>query len=376
MQSSVSRPCILSLAEGGPVDGAQQQLLYLAAGLPRERFDMVVAIRNPGDFGAELQRVGVEFLDARMASWRSVTRLAERHVDARALASFARYRSINVVHANDIWRAGYARFVARRLSIPYVAHMRGPLSPGEIRKNRLHDADHIIAVATRYVDDLRVAGIAPERITLIDDGVDLGAFDPCHVTPDFLARQYGLAPAPLVVGMVGRIARSKRNRAFLDIIAKLPPEHQHATRFVMVGEREKSDYGARVERAAAQFNLAERVHLLPRCPNRLMPSLLGSLDLLVTLSGGSVMFQAMAVGTPVMSVAAAGRHSAHTQHGLTAWCVSGDDPAVAADALARLLSDADLRRRLGEAGREHVRQHLSAADMVEKTGALFARLAS
>jgi glycosyltransferase involved in cell wall biosynthesis len=105
-----------------------------------------------------------------------------------------------------------------------------------------------------------------------------------------------------------------------------------------------------------------------------MPKLLSSLDVLVSMSGGSVMFEAMAMGKPVLSIRNDGRHSQHTQHGHNAWCIDGTDVNLAAAELAGLLHNVALRRRLGHAGREWVEHNLSTTAMVRKTAALYHNL--
>jgi phosphatidylinositol alpha-1,6-mannosyltransferase len=55
------------------------------------------------------------------------------------------------------------------------------------------------------------------------------------------------------------------------------------------------------------------------------------------------------------------------EHGRTGLLVDGASPSEVADALVSLLSDPDLARRLGHAGREHVERHGSWA----RAGAVF-----
>jgi glycosyltransferase involved in cell wall biosynthesis len=144
---------------------------------------------------------------------------------------------------------------------------------------------------------------------------------------------------------------------------------------VIAGEWDNPEYRREVEKAVMRLHLERRVHFIGRCPSRLMPKLLSSLDLMVTMSGGSSMFEAMAMSKPVLTIRADGRHSQHTRHGDTAWCVDGDDVDVAAEALARLLRDDALRHRLGNAGCEWVARNLSSATMVAKVEALYQELA-
>lgn len=365
---------ILFLARGGDIDGQQRQVLYLADGLARQGIPFTAVVSEPGDLHSELLRRGAESRIARMSPWRSIAHVVDRYVDAHHLLHIARSNKAQIIHAHDVWRAEYARFIATRLAIPYVVHIRGPLSRRDIRKHRLGLADAVIAIAQRYVDDLLRAGIDTRRIALIDDAVDLDLFDPKQSEPSYIRRHFGIEGSPLV-GMIGRMSAFKQICEFLGAVRRLPPDVAASIHVVVAGDWDNADYRREVETEVHRLRLADRVHFIGRCPSDLMPKLLSSLDVLVTLSGGSVMFEAMAMGRPVLSIRSDGRHSLHTRHGLNAWCVDGSDPNAAAKALAHLLSRDDLRRSLGQASRQWVEQNLSSVAMVAKVKELYASLA-
>jgi len=365
---------VVFLARGGDIDGQQRQVLYLADGLVRQDVPLTAIVSDGGSLHDELLRHGVESRGARMSPWRSIAHLGSRYVDAYRLSCVARDAKAQIIHAHDVWRAEYARFIATRLAIPYVVHIRGPLSRRDIGKHRLDLADAVIAIAQRYVDDLLQAGIDARRIALIDDAVDLALFAPEQSEPGYLRRNFGV-DGRLVVGVVGRISAFKRICEFLGAVRQLPSDVASSTRIIVVGDWDSADYRREVETEVRRLELAERVHFVGRCPSDLMPKLLSSLDVLVTLSGGSIMFEAMAMSRPVLSIRSDGRHSVHTRHGLNAWCVDGTDPAAAAAALSHLLSHDDLRRTLGNAARQWVEQNLSSATMVAKVRELYDRLA-
>ncbi|CAN5797760.1 hypothetical protein BH18ACT13_BH18ACT13_09850 [soil metagenome] len=68
--------------------------------------------------------------------------------------------------------------------------------------------------------------------------------------------------------------------------------------------------------------------------------------------------EAMAYGRPVGAAAVGGLVDA-VEDGVTGLLVSPHDPAALRAALERLLADAELRRRLGEAAREKARAEFS-----------------
>ena len=101
-------------------------------------------------------------------------------------------KNIRLVHAHDVWRAEYARFIAKRLAVPYVVHVRGPLSPRDIKKHRLRLADRVVAIAERYIEVLIRAGIEPSRTVLIDDAVNLELFHPEQAERGYIQRSFGI----------------------------------------------------------------------------------------------------------------------------------------------------------------------------------------
>ncbi len=372
MQCS-ARHSPLFLGRGGAVDGQQRQVLYLCAGLANRRMAPVVALDSDGPLCDELTRLGIEVHCSGMSSWRAHTRIFRRYADAHRLLKLASGRRICVVHGHDVWRAEYARFVAKRLRVPYIIHVRGPLSIRDIQKHRLALADSVIAIAQRYADDLLAAGVEHRRITLVDDAVDLTLFDPAIATPALFSDR-SVAGGPLI-GFAGRISRPKLVCEFLEIVALLPAYARARPSIVIAGEWDDPAYGREVRDSVSRLGLDRTIRFVGRRPSLEMPDFLAGIDVLVTLSGGSIMFEAMAMAKTVLSIRADGRHSLHTRHGETAWCVNTTDKSICAQELGRLVDDDELRRRLGTAARTWVTRKLSVDAMVIKTADLYDHLA-
>ena len=80
--------------------------------------------------------------------------------------------------------------------------------------------------------------------------------------------------------------------------------------------------------------------------------------------------EAMAAGVPVVATAVGGVPEA-VRHGVTGLLVPPDDPAAVAGALARLLTDPVLRRRMGVAGSRRHRARFTVHRMVRATLAVY-----
>lgn len=360
------RSPILFLARGGALDGQQQQVLQLASALRALGRSPIVAVDEPGALLDALRERDVAAGHFPMRSWRSPARYLPAWRDAFRLLAFARGSGVRLIHAHDHWRSPHARFLARRLSIPYVVHIRGPIGVDHIRKYRLAEADAIIAIARRYATALRASAVADDRIFVVSDGVDLARFHPAANAAD--RHRHG---RETVVGMVGRIDPFKRVTDFVDIVAALPEAQRAATRFLLVGEELDRNYAASVRARIDRYGLGGRIAFTGRIPADAMPALLAGLDVLVTLSGGSVMFEAMASGAAVLSIRDDGLHSQYTVNGETAVCVDGASVEAAAGALASLIAQPARRDSLARAARTLIERELSAERIAADTNAVY-----
>jgi glycosyltransferase involved in cell wall biosynthesis len=105
-----------------------------------------------------------------------------------------------------------------------------------------------------------------------------------------------------------------------------------------------------------------------------VPEVLRSLDVLVNASEaepfGLSVLEAQASGVAVVGTDAGGIPD-FVEHGVTGLLVPPDDASAMADALGRLVADADLRRRLAEAGRRQAIEHFALDDQYDRRAAVY-----
>ena len=354
------------LARGGMIDGSARQLLYLLRHLDRERFPPLVILDVAGPLTSAIEAIGVPVRVMPMRPWRSLRGLPFRRRDARAIGVAAATHGAAIVHCSETWRTCYAASAAAQLGARLVVHVRGPVTSRDLAKNACLGADAIVAIADRYRDDIVAAGYPGARTSVVNDAVDPADYRrDARGGADFRAA-IG-AGREFVVGMVGRIEPFKRVLEFVDAIARVPAGVD-AT-YVLIGATTRDAYVDEVRRRIALHGLEDRVRFAGRRDD--VAAVLSGLDLLVTLSGGSVMFEAQACGVPVLSVRTDDRHSRHTRHDATGWCVTSDQPQPAADAIVTLLGDDARRFRLGAAGRDYVLEHLAPEVLARQTTAIY-----
>jgi glycosyltransferase involved in cell wall biosynthesis len=165
---------------------------------------------------------------------------------------------------------------------------------------------------------------------------------------------------PLVALSVGRIEREKNPLLLADVLAALR-ERDPRWRLVVCGEGPMED---ELRARLSELGVAEHCELRGYVPiDGELPQLYRSSHALLHVSWTEgvpqVLFEAFAAGLPVVATAVGGVADAAGDAALLVPAGEADPPA---EALARVGSDAELRRRLVEAGGARVREHTTEAE--------------
>lgn len=211
----------------------------------------------------------------------------------------------------------------------------------------------------------------PHHALVIPSMVDLAEFHPGDRAA--VRREWDVAETTPVIGWVGRLDRKKRVEDVIRAFAVLAPGWPEA-RLLIVGGADAfmPEYADELRGLAVTLGLMERIAFLGDRPD--VPRLLAGCDALVWLSEGEglphVLLEAGAACLPVVATPdiAVGEIVAD---GVTGLIVPPRDPAAVARALARLLTDPPLRRRLGANLRQLIEREYSAAVVVPRWEALF-----
>lgn len=303
---------ILYLSRGGQVGGSQRQLYYVVTNLDGS-YEPVVICREDGPFVEQLRTSGITASVFPLCPWRKFPAGLYRYLHAERLVRFARQHNVGLVHSSDLWLNGYLLWVAGRLKVSSVLHVRTPISPSDVRKHRCNRATLIVAISRRVKRNLICAGVPPDKIALIEDAVDLGVFNQRKVGVNVLRRDFSPV-GEITVGIAGRIEPSKRQLVFLEAAAQIVRGLPRSVTFFVIGEVRSPAYFEELKRFAAEKRLDGNIFFAGRQDD--MPQVLSSLDILVSLSGGSVMFEAMSCGKAVISAGFSTKEdSVHIQDG-------------------------------------------------------------
>ena len=234
-------------------------------------------------------------------------------------------------------------------------HLRPPLiEHGGLVSEALAGPKHF---TTRYVgvcNSIRDAAASrmPGRegdALAIPSMVDMTAFDPAARGP--MRAALGIADDVPLIGWVGRLDAKKRVEDFIAAAALVRAARPTA-RFVVIGGPDAfmPDYAVRLRAQASASGLDGALTFLGDRAD--IPDLLSALDVFVWLSRGEGMPHVIAeAGAAALPVIATPDNGALEQidDGVTGLFVPHESPDAVAAAIVRLIDDAPLRRRLGDA---------------------------
>ena len=359
------------MPSGDLLGGAQVQYRYLIEGLRGSRYEPVVALPSDGPLRETLARAGVHAAVSTYPTWNRGEILRwghrlwpERRRAAERLVALARTHAPSVVHG-DASVAPYLAAIAQALRIPCVVHVRGRVRQSWVHRFAGH-ASRVIAIGEPYGDWLAQSGVSRSRINVVPDATDLDCFRPSRTS--VLREQYApIDGDDVLIGIAGRIEPFKQQVQFLRAAARVIGAGRRA-HFVVIGGRNTNRplYYHRVRSWPARHGIASRVTFTGARDD--MEHVMPSLDVLVTLSGGSVMLEAMACAVPVISASPRDPATLRmVRDGEGGRVVPAHDLEALVRAMIQLCDDALARKRLGASGRRRVEALFGRDHMVQAT---------
>ncbi|HEY2839988.1 MAG TPA: glycosyltransferase [Pirellulales bacterium] len=351
--------------------GAERQLCLLASGLPKDEFDVhVCALSRGGPLAETLQAAGVPLtvigkslkVDPR-AFWRLKQHIqalkpdlvqtwifaANSYGRAAALAAGSR-KVVASERCVDLWKSWQELAIDRWLA---------------------KRTDRIIVNSTGVKDFYVHHGIAPEKFCLIPNGEPPPA--PSTLSREALLAELGLPADARLIGAVGRLWPQKRIK---DLIwaADLLKVIRADVHLLIIGDGPQSD---RLHRFMRQVQIEDKVHFLGTRND--VPRLMPHFDVLWLASEyeglPNVIMEAMSHAVPVVASDISGNRDLVVS-GETGFLVPVGDRAGFARFTNKLLDDAELARRLGEAGRRRIVADFSVEKMVARHTELYRELLS
>jgi D-inositol-3-phosphate glycosyltransferase len=292
----------------------------------------------------------------------------------------------DLIHSH-YWLSGQVGWLAKdRWGVPLVhtAHTLAKVKNSQLASDdrpepraRIIGEEQVVAEADRLVANTDVEahdlinryGADPDRVAVVEPGVDLDRFQPPAAGREAVARlrarqQLGLPERGHVVAFVGRIQPLKAPDVLLRAAAALrerDPALARQLTVVVVG----GPSGSGLERPSALIELASSlgiaaaVRFLPPLSPDGLAELYRAADIVAVPSHnesfGLVALEAQACGTPVVAAAVGGLVTA-VRDGVSGVLVDGHDPHDWARVLGGLLAAPAVRAKLARGAVEHARQ--------------------
>jgi D-inositol-3-phosphate glycosyltransferase len=227
------------------------------------------------------------------------------------------------------------------------------------------EADRLVAnTPTEARELIDLYGALPDRVSVVEPGVDLDRFTPPALGREAAVRavarrRLGLPQRDHVIAFVGRIQPLKAPDVLLHAITRFAPDLADRVTVAVVGGNSGS--GLDLAGLATSLGVADRVRFLPPQSRDALPDLYRAADLVAVPSYnesfGLVALEAQACGTPVVAAAVGGLVTA-VRDNISGVLVDGHDPDTWAKVLGGLLTEPRARVRLARGAIEYA-QHFS-----------------
>ncbi len=315
---------------------------------------------------------------------------------AGTLAALAAPRPDVLIATSPQFFCGLAGVLASRLRrVPFVLEIRdlwpesivavGAMRPSRtirwlewLERRMYAAATRIVTVGDGYRRKLAERGVAPERVDLVPNGVDLGMFR-SGADGSSVRREFGLGDA-FVCAYVGTIGMGCGLDVALRAGRLLRERGREDVRFLLVGDGAIRE---RLEREAREAGLANVV-FTGRLDKARMPEVLAAADAclvhlarreLFTTVLPSKIFEAAAMSRPI--VLGVEGFAAELVAGAGAGlCIEPENEAQLVEAVLRLADDRALARRLGAAGRTELAARYDYDDLAARYAELLGKIAA
>jgi glycosyltransferase involved in cell wall biosynthesis len=331
--------------------GAENMLWALLRHLDRERVEPFVVFFQAGSFQEEVAEVGIRSSVLRTGRLRQFWRAP---VIVRALADLLRREQpdflLNWMAKSHLYGAPAALLSGLGSSVVWWQHG----IPNRHWMDRLATflPSRAVACSSRAAAEHQ-GRLKPRRRTfVVHPGIDLSPSANDQVSE---RRRLLIPQGRLVIGIVGRLQPDKGQDKVIEAVGRLRARGHDVHGLVVGGNAWNlaPEYEPWLRRFVVDLGLNTAVTFTGQVADA--RPFIRSMDVLVNASASEgcplVLLEAMALGIPVVANAASGgpvEVIESAEHGILA---PSNDPAAVADALERLVTSADLRRRLGEGGR-------------------------
>lgn len=285
--------------------------------------------------------------------------------------AYGRVKKLAAAHAPDILYERYnlyfhaGMWLRKRLGIPMLLEVNAPLVDERAAHSNLalksfarqsersiwRAADKVLAVTNVLAEQIIAAGVSPEKIDVIHNGVSDDFLEPHN--GEEVRSKFGLEDK-LVLGFTGFMRSWHGVDRAIRFLAQSDRNDLH---LLLVGDGPAKEA---LQSLAVELDVMSQVTFAGTIGRKALPEYIAAFDIalqpaVVSYASPLKLFEYMALGKPVVAPDSANIKEILTDGEDGVLFDKSDDNAFD-QALTRLVADQDLRRRLGTAARESLRR--------------------
>jgi len=378
---------MVKVAHVASISGSLRFLLLNQMLSLREAGYEVVGISAPGPHVPVLEAAGIRHIAV------PLTRRITPGEDLRAFVQLYRVmrrERFTIVHGHTPKAELLAQLAARCAGVPVVVdtfrgiYYRPAMHPlwrwVFLRMAQLAAAcaDVMLSQSREAMDMIVREHICPpHKLRYLGNGIDIDRFDPRQVTAGAVRRKREELHLPEGVPVVGFVGRLVAEKGVLDLLQAVPLVRKRCpdVRFVFVGQADQDKDDA-VDPAVITGSEVASACIFAGAHTE-MPEIYALMDVFTLPSYRESVprspMEAAAMQVPCVLTDISGCREVVTP-GYNGFLVPPGDVKALAEALVTLLSDQDLARRMGEAGRAQAIAHFDERAVFARVKAEYARL--
>lgn len=363
--------------------GAQRYVFDLATMLPQDKFDVVVALGGDGALHSKLTECGIRTIQI-PGLQRDISLRAELTATF-AIAQIIRRERPDVLHVHSSKAGFIGTVLGRILRVPrivFTAHGWAFNEDRSFTQKILFKCVHYVTILASHATITVSTGLQKQmdwggvqkKMHTVHPGREITEHKSKTEARGILETKVTDSEANLSdyhkdlwIGTIAELHPIKRIERAIDAVAALSREHTNI-RYIIIGD---GQLRASLQQRVRDLGLQKQVFFTGGIheAGRLLPAF----DIFVlpskSESFGYVLLEAGLAGLPVVATAVGGITDIIT-HEKTGLLVSPDNTPELTSALRQLVTNKELRHRLGQAHKENV-ETFSLSKMSEETIALY-----
>ena len=357
----MKRPKNLLFFEYATLNGGEFSLLAMLEALGQTEFEFVAAAPISGRLAGRLEQCGIPVLPLTLRDAQGQKRSIEQ-INAHLVELVTRVAP-DLVHSNSLAMGRMAGRMAPHLPMPCTSHLRDIIKLNKTAVSDLNRNAGLIAVSQATKQFHVKQGMSSDKVRVIYNGVNAERFRPTPATGT-LKQELGLGDSAVLLANIGQICLRKGQtllaRAAVSLAEEFPEAH-----YLFIGQRHSQK-----QESVAYENAIHLIFRQARMEDRLfclgfredVPAILNEVDLLVHTAHqeplGRVLLEAAFCGQAIVATDVGGTPEILADQ-VSALLVRPDDLDALTAAIRQMLTDRQLRSRLGQQARTHAVEKFS-----------------